>query len=370
MPNDIAFIPDEWDPLPRIATSDEALPVSANFVNSIRRIRQGDLPGDLLHRSLYRRANADFEVDFELLLCGVRTLRYIPSGMELLANYQWFHPLDSRDRSRPFWSAMNPAERRAYVSSQVPRDFLHLWGDVDYDLPPWQQDPSEQSRHLQLRHDPDAADTITSDSSSDPSPTQAPSIIAQPPLVPIQPLVNLTSRNDPPEASAWYPTRFIHFWNRHRLHRFRGPLFSLAFRIWSLLRFRQPPLPNESSPWESVDPTYGPMPDLIDEPSDPPPAISDASTERVNPNYITSLSSAYQHARVYIDFEGRSIVTILVRLGTHWYTLEHLCRHRDYSSVTRSTFFGADEVEYSYHELITAISYGTQIRNIVLRNNN
>ena len=126
---------------------------------------------------------------------------------------------------------MNPAERRVYVSSHVPRDFLHAWSDVDYDLPPWQQDPSEQSRHLQLRHDPDAANTITYDSSSDPSPTQAPSIIAQPPLVPIQPLVNLTSRNDPPEASAWYPTHFIPFLNRHRLHRFRGPLFLLAFRI-------------------------------------------------------------------------------------------------------------------------------------------
>ena len=65
MPNDITFIPDEWDPLPRIAVSDEALPVSTNFVNSVRGIRQRDLPGDLLYRQLYRRANADFEVDFE-----------------------------------------------------------------------------------------------------------------------------------------------------------------------------------------------------------------------------------------------------------------------------------------------------------------
>ena len=137
MPNDIAFIPDEWDPLPRIATSNEALPVSTNFINSICGIRQGHLPADLPHRPLYRRANADFEVDFELLLCGARTLRHIPSGMELLANYQWFHPLDGRDRSRPFWSGRNSAERRAYVSYHLPRDFLHLWIDIDYDLPPW-----------------------------------------------------------------------------------------------------------------------------------------------------------------------------------------------------------------------------------------
>ena len=111
------------------------------------------------------------------------------------------------------------------------------------------------------------------------------------------------------------------------------------------------------------------MPDLIEEPSTVPPTISDASTEPVDSNYITSSSLAYQPARVYTDFEGQSIVAILVRLGTHWYTLEHLCHHRDYSSVTRSTFFGADGIEYSYLKLITAISYGTQIRNIVLRNN-
>ena len=88
MPPNIAFIPDEWDPKSRIAISDEALPVSANFVNSVRCIKQSDLPGDLLHRPLYHRANADYEVDFELLVCGVRTLRHLPSGMELLANYQ------------------------------------------------------------------------------------------------------------------------------------------------------------------------------------------------------------------------------------------------------------------------------------------
>ena len=69
-----------------------------------------------------------------------------------------------------------------------------------------------------------------------------------------------------------------------------------------------------------MDPSFGPIPDLIDEPSGVPPAISDAFTEPVDPNYITSSYLAFQHARVFIDFEGRNIVTILVRLGTHWYS--------------------------------------------------
>ena len=88
MPNDFTFIPDELDPLPRIDMSDKAITVSANFVNYVRRILQRDLLCNLPHRQLYRRANADFEVDYELHLCGVRTLLHIPSGMELLANYQ------------------------------------------------------------------------------------------------------------------------------------------------------------------------------------------------------------------------------------------------------------------------------------------
>ena len=90
------------------------------------------------------------------------------------------------------------------------------------------------------------------------------------------------------------------------------------------------------------------MPDLIDEPSAMPPPISDASTKPADPGYITSSYFSFHNVHVYIDFEGRNVATILMRLGTHWYTLEHLCRHRDYSSVTRSTWFGADDVEYSH----------------------
>ena len=73
-----------------------------------------------------------------------------------------------------------------------------------------------------------------------------------------------------------------------------------------------------------MDLSYGPMQDLIDQPSRGPLAISDAYTEPVDATYITSSSLAFQHARVYIDFEGQNIVTILVRIGTHWYTLEPL----------------------------------------------
>ena len=159
---------------------------------------------------------------------------------------------------------MIPDKRRAYASSHKPYDFLHLLSDIDYDIPPWQQDPLEQARHLQLHHDPDAADTITSDSSADPSPTSALSVTTQPTQVPTPSVINLTPRHEPADAFPWYPTRFIHFRNRLRLQSFRGPVCSIAFRIRALLRLRQSPLSNESSPWEPVDSSYGLMTDLID----------------------------------------------------------------------------------------------------------
>ena len=48
--------------------------------------------------------------------------------------------------------------------------------------------------------------------------------------------------------------------------------------------------------------------------------LQSLSMQTISPPYLWHSSNA----RVYIDFEGQNIVTILVRLSTHWYTFEPL----------------------------------------------